>query len=292
MSAQADEQDVDEPSSHLVERLQRTSDRATRVRRHEIPTGDGQRRPVGRPAVEDTRLQLAVTRLLTASDAQDVLRCREGYRPHMGAVDAGDTRTITRPLGRDHGVVAAAMQGCFDAIDQAWMLRRVAERLEDRALRRVIKTWLNAGRRDTDGTVRPPVTGTPHGGTVAPILAHVYLHDAVDRWFDRVVKPPCRGEVCLIRYADDGAPRARRRPKQGAAGVRHCTTDEGRPLGTGWQEQVPNHLRRRWSKAMVVSAGGKGLESTRSGDRQEEDRKGTTDDVSNASGRGQNRGES
>ncbi len=51
----------------------------------------------------------------------------------------------------------------------------------------------------------------------------------------------------------------------------NCLIDEGRPLGTGWQEQVPNHLGRLWSKAMVVSAEGKGLERTRSGDWQEED---------------------
>ena len=62
----------------------------------------------------------------------------------------------------------------------------------------------------------------------------------------------------------------------------HCLIDEERPLGTGLQEQVPNHLRRRWSKAMVVSTGGKGLGRTRSGGWQEEDRKGTTDDVSKA----------
>jgi hypothetical protein len=67
-----------------------------------------------------------------------------------------------------------------------------------------------------------------------------------------------------------------------AVRVRNCATDEGRPLGTGLQEQVPNHLRLLWSKAMVVSAGGKGLERTRSGDWQEEDRKGTTEDVSKA----------
>ena len=62
----------------------------------------------------------------------------------------------------------------------------------------------------------------------------------------------------------------------------NCLIDEGRPLGTGWQEQVPNHLRRLWSKAMVVSTGGKGLERTRSGAWQEEDREGTTDYVSKA----------
>jgi hypothetical protein len=64
--------------------------------------------------------------------------------------------------------------------------------------------------------------------------------------------------------------------------VRNCLTDEGRPLGTGLQEQVPNHLRRLWPKSKVVNAEGKGLARTRSGDRQEEDRKGTTIEVSKA----------
>ena len=69
---------------------------------------------------------------------------------------------------------------------------------------------------------------------------------------------------------------------RGGPNVCNCLTDEGRPLGTGWQEQVPNHLRRLWSKALVVSTEGKGLGRTRSGDWQEEDRKGTTDDMSKA----------
>jgi hypothetical protein len=72
---------------------------------------------------------------------------------------------------------------------------------------------------------------------------------------------------------------------QQAVGVRNCLTDEGRPLGTGLQERVPNHLRRLWSKALVVNAEGKGLEITGSGDRQEEDRKGTTAEVSKANRR-------
>ena len=71
---------------------------------------------------------------------------------------------------------------------------------------------------------------------------------------------------------------------KGRGGPNVCNgwIDEGRPLGTGLQEQVPNHLRRLWSKAMVVSTEGKGLGRTRSGDWQEEDREGTTDHVSKA----------
>jgi hypothetical protein len=61
-----------------------------------------------------------------------------------------------------------------------------------------------------------------------------------------------------------------------------CSTDEGRPLGTGLQERVSNHLQRLWAKAMVVSTEGKGLARTRSGNRQEEDRKGTTMEASKA----------
>jgi hypothetical protein len=64
--------------------------------------------------------------------------------------------------------------------------------------------------------------------------------------------------------------------------VRNCLTDEGRSLETGLQERVSNHLRRLWSKAMVVSVEGKGLAMTRSGIRQEEDCKGTTVEVSKA----------
>ena len=75
-----------------------------------------------------------------------------------------------------------------------------------------------------------------------------------------------------------------RHERKGPKGLNvcNCSTDEGRPLGTGLQEQVSNHLRRLWSKAMVVSAEGKGPGRTGSGDWQEEDCKGTTDDVSKA----------
>jgi RNA-directed DNA polymerase len=166
VSAQADEQDWDEHISHLVERLQRQSSRAKLVRRHYIPTGDGKLRPLGIPAVEDKLLQLAVTRILTAIYEQDFLRCRDGYRPHIGALDAVDKLTIKLQFGRYNGVVEADMQGFFDAIEHAWMIRMVAERIDDRALLRLIKKWRKAGILDTDGKVLHPVTGTPQGGTV------------------------------------------------------------------------------------------------------------------------------
>jgi hypothetical protein len=56
---------------------------------------------------------------------------------------------------------------------------------------------------EIDGKVLYPVSGTPQGGIVSPVLANIYLHFALDWWFQKVVIPRCSGEACLIRYADD-----------------------------------------------------------------------------------------
>ena len=76
MCAQAYEQHLDENIHRLVERLKQQRSRATRVRRHSIPKGEGTQRPLGIPAGEDTLLQRAVARLLEALDEPDFLRCR------------------------------------------------------------------------------------------------------------------------------------------------------------------------------------------------------------------------
>jgi hypothetical protein len=67
----------------------------------------------------------------------------------------------------------------------------------------LIRKWLKAGILETDGEVLHPETGTPQGGIVSPVLANVYLHYALDLWFERVVKAHCRGEALMVRYADD-----------------------------------------------------------------------------------------
>jgi group II intron reverse transcriptase/maturase len=203
VSAQEYEENLEENIRDLVARLKRKSYRAKLVRRRYIPKGDGKMRALGIPAIEDKLLQLAVTRILQAIYEQDFLRCSYGYRLGIGALDAVDKLTVKLQFGRYNFVVEADIKGFFDNIDHDWMIRMLAERIDDRALLWLIKKWLKAGVLDTDGKVIHPATGTPQGGIISPILSNVYLHYALDLWFQKVVKPQCRGEACLIRFADD-----------------------------------------------------------------------------------------
>jgi RNA-directed DNA polymerase len=202
-SAEPYERHLEETIHDLVERLKGKRSRATLGKRHDIPKGNGPRRPLGIPAVEDKLRQRAVARILEAIDEQDCLRWSDGYRPQVGALDAVDKRTVKLQCGRDHVMVEADIKGFFDNIQHDWLIWMLEERLEDGAVLRLLRKWLKAGVLETDGHVIPPVTGTPQGGVISPILANVYLHDALDRWFQKVVKPRGCGEACLIRSADD-----------------------------------------------------------------------------------------
>ena len=188
---------------NLVDRLKKKTYRARLIRRRWLPKPDGRQRPLGIPVVEDKLLQLAVTRILEAIYEQDFLRCSYGYRPGKGALDAVDKLTVKLQFGRYNFVVEADIQGFFDNLDQDILVEMLGRRIGDRQLLRLIGKWLKPGVLDTDGTVTHPLTGTPQGGIVSPILANVYLHYALDLWFHDMVKWHTKGEACLIRYADD-----------------------------------------------------------------------------------------
>ena len=76
------------------------------------------------------------------------------------------------------------------------------QRVCDGVLRRTIDKWLAAGVME-GMQLSHPDAGTPQGGVVSPMLANVYLHDALDKWFERDARPRLRGRARMVRYADD-----------------------------------------------------------------------------------------
>jgi hypothetical protein len=118
-------------------------------------------------------------------------------------VEAIDQLTVKLQFGRYPYVVAADSKGFFDTLDQEWLGRRLAKRIDERAFRGLIRKWVRAGRLDTTGAILPPVTGTPQGGVVSPVMSNVYLHYVLDLWCEKVIKPQCWGEARLRRDADD-----------------------------------------------------------------------------------------
>ena len=188
---------------HLAQRLKEKRYKAKLVRRTYIPKDNGKERPLGIPALEDKIVQRAVTMVLNAIYEQDFLDVSYGYRSGQSVKVAVGDLTFQLQFGTFGYVVEADIQGFFDNLDHEWLLTMLALRIDDTAFLHLIRKWLKAGILEPDGTIGQPETGTPQGGIVSPVLANVYLHYALDLWFDRVVKRACKGEAIMCRYADD-----------------------------------------------------------------------------------------
>jgi group II intron reverse transcriptase/maturase len=195
--------DLDANLDSLRERAKSGRYQAPPVRRTWIDKpGKREKRPLGIPTYEDKVLQRAVVMVLEPLYEQDFLDCSHGFRPRRSA----------------HGALQAlweaimSMGGCwlldvdirkyFDTIDHGQLRAILDRRVRDGVIRRLIGKWLKAGVME-EGRHWYPESGAPQGGVVSPMLSNIYLHDVLDVWFERMIKPRLKGRAFLIRYADD-----------------------------------------------------------------------------------------
>jgi RNA-directed DNA polymerase len=188
---------------NIVTKLKQKKYKAKLVRRLYIDKGNGKQRPLGIPAIEDKLVQHAAARILSAIYEQDFYPCTYGYRPKRSAHDAIKELKKQMETKKYRYVVEADIKGYFDNLDHDWLIKMLELRIDDDAFIRLIRKWLRAGVLETDGKVIHPLTGSPQGGIISPILANIYMHHVVVLWFERVVKKHCIGKAEVFVFADD-----------------------------------------------------------------------------------------
>lgn len=186
----------------LHSRLHSGAYRARPSRRVFIPKSDGSKRPLGIATLEDKLVQRAVVEVLNAIYEEDFLGFSYGFRPGRSQHMALDALAVGIWRKKVNWVLDADIRGFFDAIDHDWMQRMLEHRIGDKRLLRLISKWLKAGVLE-DGVRVQSNTGSPQGATISPLLANVFLHYVFDLWVDQWRRKHARGEMIVVRYADD-----------------------------------------------------------------------------------------
>jgi RNA-directed DNA polymerase len=163
------------------------------VRRVAIPKPDGGERELGIPTVLDRLIQQALLQVLGPRFDPTFSQHSYGFRPGRNAHDA--VRRAKELVQEGRGwVVDIDLTKFFDRVNHDMLMGRLAKRISDKRVLRLIRGYLEAGAL-ADGLLCDRDEGTPQGGPLSPLLANVFLDD-VDKELEK------RGHA-FVRYADD-----------------------------------------------------------------------------------------
>jgi group II intron reverse transcriptase/maturase len=193
---------LEEHLQDLSGRLKRGAYRARPARRAYIPKTDGRKRPIGIMVLEDKIVQRAVTEVLSAIYEEDFLGFSYGFRPGRSAHQALDILTAGLMTRKVNWVLDADILNFFGTLEWGWLLTCIERRIGDRHIVRLIQKWLKAGVLE-EGEWTGSEVGTVQGGSISPLLANVYLHYVFDLWVHHWRKTRAKGDVIVVRYADD-----------------------------------------------------------------------------------------
>ena len=194
---------LEENLANLSQRLKEMGYRPQDKKRSYIPkAGSEKGRLLAISAFEDKIVEMAVKRVLEQIYEPMFLDSNYGYREGRSPHQCIDAIGKTIQQKRINHVVEADIRSFFDRLNWEWLDKFLRHRIGDERLLRLIKRMLKAGIME-DGLTQASEEGAPQGAIVSPVLSNVYLHYALDLWFERQVKPHAQGEAYLFRIADD-----------------------------------------------------------------------------------------
>ena len=196
------EQGLEANLQDLHERVKAGRFRASPSRRVYIPKGDGRLRPLGIATLEDKIVQRAVVEVLNAVYEVDFLGFSYGFRSGRNPHQALDALAAGIYRKKVNWVLDADIRDFFGQLDRAWLQRFLGHRIADKRVLRLVDKWLAAGVIE-DGTWSETPQGSPQGASVSPLLANIYLHYVLDLWAGWWRRHVARGEVIIVRFADD-----------------------------------------------------------------------------------------
>jgi RNA-directed DNA polymerase len=188
--------------TELHSRVHRGAYRAQPSRRVYIPKADGRQRPLGVAALEDKIVQQAVVTILNEIYEVDFRGFSYGFRPGRSPHQALDALNVGLQRKRVNWVLDADIRGFYDNLSHEWLVKFLQHRIADRRVLRLIAKWLKAGVSE-EGKWSETKVGTPQGAVVSPLLANVYLHYVFDLWVEVWREKVARGDMIVVRYADD-----------------------------------------------------------------------------------------
>ena len=194
--------EFEQRNEYLHERIQRGAYRAKPSKRTYIPKPDGGMRPLGIAALEDKIVQQAARTVLECIYEQDFLGFSYGFRPGRSSHQALDALFVGISRGKVNWIIDADIRGFFDNISHEWLMQSLEHRIADQRMLRLMKKWLRAGISE-DGEWSRTKVGTPQGAVISPLYANVFLHYVLDLWIHDWRKRQAKGEVTIVRYADD-----------------------------------------------------------------------------------------
>jgi len=158
-------------------------------RRKEIPKGEGKVRVLGIPAIRDRVVQGALKLVLEPIFEADFCEGSYGYRPKRSA-HAAVNRVSEAVINGKTKVIDVDLEAYFDNVEHQILLRKVAQRVNDGKVMRLLKLILKANSK----------RGIAQGSVISPLLANIYLNE-VDKMLEKAKEVTSRGKYTNIEYA-------------------------------------------------------------------------------------------